>query len=406
MINLTVEEAAAVLGVKPATLYAYVSRGRLTRVRTPEGSRFDAAEVERLARSSRRALAAGGAPVGFASELTFIEGGRYYYRGVDAVALSRSAGLEEVTGWLWEAVRDDGSGPWEAPPGPLRAAGAACAALQPSTSPTDRWKLAVAAASSVDPLRHDRAPATVTAIARGLVATLVEVLPVAAQRAGGPASRSLATRLWPRLSPLPATAAQVACLDAALVLLADHEIAASTLAACTAAAVGADPYAVVLTGMSAAGGPLHAGNSLRVRPILADTARFGAPAALGDLLGRGGQLHGFGHPLYPDGDPRAAELLDRLRSTGADMDAVDALLQLAAARGTPPPNVDLALAALAHTHLMIPGASEAIFVLARTVGWIGHALEEYTRRSQFRVRATYMGPRPGEERGAIRSAAT
>jgi citrate synthase len=111
------------------------------------------------------------------------------------------------------------------------------------------------------------------------------------------------------------------------------------------------------------------------------------------VLGRGGAVHGFGHPLYPAGDPRAIEILRRLDEFPASLDAIGGLVDLAAARGMPPPNVDFALAALAQVALMIPGASEAIFVLARTAGWIAHALEEYGQRTSFRVRATYVGPR-------------
>jgi citrate synthase len=102
---------------------------------------------------------------------------------------------------------------------------------------------------------------------------------------------------------------------------------------------------------------------------------------------------GLGQPLYPGGDPRATELLARLRALPGSMAAVDAVVGLTASRGMPPPNCDFALAALAHRAGMVPGASEAIFVLARTAGWIAHAMEEYARRTSFRVRATYVGPR-------------
>src|SRR5579875_2159851 len=120
--QLTAREAAEVLGVKPSTLYAYVSRGRLTRLRTPEGSRFDAADVERLARSSRRAQVTTAAPLGFASELTLIEAGRLHYRGQDAVQLSRTRSFEQVAGWLWEAAWPEAEEPWTPPAAVLEAA--------------------------------------------------------------------------------------------------------------------------------------------------------------------------------------------------------------------------------------------------------------------------------------------
>jgi citrate synthase len=391
--RLTTAEAAARLGVKPSTLYAYVSRGLLPRVRTPTGSTFDAAEIERLAHGSSRAHGLAGP--GFVTELTLIEGGTLRYRGLDAVELSRSRSFEDVAAWLWHGEWPETQEPWLAPPALVEVAEAACAPLGPRCSPADRWRVAVAAAATADPLRHDHAPSAVAAAARGLIAALVEVLPMLARPArsaeGEPSS--LAARLWPRLTRVVPTAAQLATLDAALVLMADHEMPASTLAARTAASFGADPYAVVLTGMASSSGPLHAASSLQVRPVLARAAAHGPAVALGEVLSRGGGLHGFGHPLYPDGDPRAGELLGRLHDGPASTDAADGVVELAAARGMAPPNCDFALAALAQSTLMVPGASEAMFVLARTAGWIAHAMEEYAGRTSFRVRATYVGAR-------------
>jgi citrate synthase len=272
---------------------------------------------------------------------------------------------------------------------------AAGAALDAHCAPADRWRVAVAVAATADPLRHDHSPPAVTAVAGGLLATLVETLPVVGRAVRRPRTTraTLARRLWPRLSPLPPTAARVALLDAALVLMADHELAASTLAARTAAAFGADPYAVVLAGLASASGPYHAASSLEVRPVLAQASLHGPAVALGEVLGRGASIHGFGHPLYPEGDPRAAEVLRRLRDLPTSLDAIDGVLALAASRGMPPPNCDLALAALAEANLMIPGASEAIFILGRAAGWIAHAMEEYANRTSFRARARYVGPR-------------
>jgi citrate synthase len=394
--RLTTAEAAARLGVKPATLYAYVSRGVLSRTRTATGSSFDAAEVERLALGSRKGGEGPRDPMPFLTELTLIADGRLYYRGADAVPLSRTRSFEEVAVWLWDGAWPDPPPVWHAPGATTEAAMAACAALDPSCPPADRWRVAVAAAATADPFRHDRSPVAVQAAAGGLMASLVDLLPIVAPpvRTPRPGSGSLAARLWPRLSPLPATEAGVAALNAALVLIADHEVAASTLAARTAASFGADPYAVVLAGMASSSGPLHAASSLEVRPVLARAEAHGPAVALGEVLDRGGALHGFGQPLYPDGDPRATELLARVEEFRTSRTAVGAVVELAARRQMPPPNIDFALAALAHVALMVPGASEAVFVLGRTAGWIGHALEEYGQRTSFRVRATYVGARP------------
>jgi citrate synthase len=271
-----------------------------------------------------------------------------------------------------------------------------------------------AALAAGDELRLELHPAAATAAGRSLVAGLVDCLPRLAPRPPGPApgrSRqgreaprpgapgpaSIAARLWHGLSPLDPEPGLVGVVDAALVLLADHELAASTVAARVAASVRADPYAVASAGLAVVSGTLHGGASLGIEALLEeiDRADQAASAVVGARLRRGERLRGFGHRLYPDGDPRAGVLLARLRdAAGASprLEAVEALLEAAGRRGLPDPNVDLALAALAHVAGMTRGAAEAIFATARTAGWIAHALEEYDRDAPIRPRAIYTGP--------------
>jgi citrate synthase len=393
--RLTTAEAAARLGVKPATLYAYVSRGVLDRRREGSGSSFDAAEIDRLALRARRPAERRAQPVAFVTELTLVDGDNLRYRGLDVVGLSRERSFEEVAGWLWAGRWPDPAERW-APTQEVAAVVAATTGALPATSTlSDRCKVAAAAAATADPLRHDLEPTAVAATAKGLIAAMVGALPVV--QSGSAGASGVAGHLWARLTPRPGPWAEV--LDAALVLLADHEMAASTVAARTAAMVGADPYAVVGAGLGAASGPYHAATSVEVVRLLARAARLGPAVAFGEILGQGRRIPGFGHALYPSGDRRGAELLarlDRWRPPNAEPDAVDQVLELARSRGMPPPNIDLALGALAHRAGMVEGAGEAIFVLARTAGWIAHAIEEYQSRSWLRVRATYVGPRDDE----------
>jgi citrate synthase len=171
------------------------------------------------------------------------------------------------------------------------------------------------------------------------------------------------------------------------------------VAARVAASVRADPYAVASAGLAVVSGTLHGGASLGIEALLDEIDRPDrAASVVGARLRRGERLRGFGHRLYPDGDPRAATLLALLRDTAGGspgMAGVDSLLEAARQRGLPEPNVDLALAALTHVAGMTHGAGEAIFATARTAGWIAHALEEYDRNTPIRPRAVYTGPPPG-----------
>jgi citrate synthase len=266
-----------------------------------------------------------------------------------------------------------------------------------------------AALAAGDELRLELHPAAVTAAGRALIAGLVDCLPrLAPPRRGRAAARqgpplpgatSIATRLWAGLSPADPEVGLVGVVDAALVLLADHELAASTVAARVAASVRADPYAVASAGLATVSGTLHGGASLGIEDLLREIDRPDTAASVvGTRLRRGERLRGFGHRLYPAGDPRARVLLDRLRAAAAGsprLEAVEALLETTTGRGLPDPTVDLALAALAHVTAMTRGAGEAIFAIARTAGWIAHALEEYDRNTPIRPRAIYTGPGPG-----------
>ncbi|MDQ2726837.1 MAG: citrate synthase [Actinomycetota bacterium] len=394
--RLSSHEAAASLGVKPATLYAYVSRGLLDRDKTPAGSTFDATEVARLAASRRQRGSDGRASAGlaFATALTLIEDGRLSYRGLDAVELSRSRHFEEVAWWLWTGSWAAGER-WETNDRRAVAARIATAGVGPAVAPIDRVKMAVVAAGSADVLRWDLSRAAVIATARDLLTIAVDTLPAVGRRRRG---EGIAEKLWLRLSPLPPTPARVSLVDAALVLVADHELAPSTLCARVAAAFGADPYSVVSTGLGPASGQLHSAVANEVHRLFDDALDRGPMAAIGERLARGEPLRGLGMRLYPDGDPRGGELLRRLDGVAMDprrRAVVDAVMALAAARGLDRPNVDFGLGALAFGAEMVPGAGQAIMVIGRMAGWLAHALEEYESHTVFRARATYVGPRPG-----------
>ncbi len=393
--RLTTAEAAARLGVKPETLYAYVSRGLVDRHRTPGGvSTYAARDIEKLARAGRRTTAL--PSLVFPSALTRIADGRLTYRGADAVGAAQRHRFEEVAEWLWTGRwPDETSWPFDAVG--LDQVLAAQASLPEHSLPLDRYRIIAAVAAATDPVRHDDRPEVVVATARRLLRLLAHGLPRADGREARRAepARSMAEVLWTRLTRLPRTPARVELLDAALGLLADHELASSTLAARLAAMVRADVYEVVGAGLNVIGGMRHGGASLAIESTLHDAGRYGVARALSGRVGDGRTLDGFGHTLYPDGDPRARALLGQLPTIDAPGDrlsTVDAVLAAMTARGAAEPNVDVALAAMSFCADMAPGSGEAIFAIARTAGWIAHALEQYDQPTFMRARVDYVGP--------------
>jgi citrate synthase len=420
-------EAAQRLGIKPASLYSYVSRGVLTRRKSGDGraSLFHAGEVEGLARRGRPRRGPAASELVIETELTEITGDQLRYRGLDATVLAVERSFEEVADLLWTgSAGEPGPGPagqatpgqaavgqatagqaisgqatpgqaaWQATAQAIAAGTGAQAALPAGTLPLERLQVIVPAMAATDPLRLHLDPPAVIAAARCLISGMVDCLPLASARPG-PARGTIAERLAVRLCPEPLAPDLTTALRAALVLVADHELAASTLAARVAASVRADPYAVVATGLGALGGSLHGGASLGAEVMLASASRpADAARVVGDLLRRGERIPGFGHFVYKSGDPRAVLLLKILRQSAPRsqrLAVAEAVVAEVRGRALPEPNIEFALAALASVAGMISGAGEAVFAVARAAGWLAHALEEYARNMPIRPRGVYTG---------------
>ncbi|MET7684660.1 citrate synthase family protein [Streptomyces sp. NPDC005423] len=398
--RLSTKETAELLGVKPETVYAYVSRGQLGSRREPggRGSTFDAEQVQALARRNRRESegSSGGGDLSVRTRLTLIEKDRFSFRGVDAVELAERHSFEEVAEWLWTGRLSPGI-TFTAPAAAVTAARRAAGALPEHAGPTDRLRVAAVAAAAADPLRFDLSPDAVLGTARGLVPTLVAALPPfpRSHRDTGP----MAHRLWARLSGREADEASLHALDTALGLLVDHDLAVSTLAVRLAASARAHPYAAVSAGLGVIEGPLHGAASGLAHRLLLDVLDQGTAApVIADELRAGRRIPGLGHRLYPGEDPRARALFALLKDVPGAGPALAAARDIVAttARHTPlHANVDLALAVLTASSGMAATAGETIFAVARTAGWIAHAMEEYGERPlRIRPSGHYVGPKP------------
>jgi citrate synthase len=390
--DLTAVEVAERLSVELPTVYAYASRGSLTRRPGPDGraSRYDADEVELLAqrarpRSSRRRPGAIDVVIG--TTVSEIGDGWIRYRGHDLASLADRR-FEDVAHLLWTDAlpQPPTSGTWSDPDGGASrqavAADATRAARALPTASSNLARLAAGAAAASSSLPAETTdPASAGAV---LIDALVASLdPVSSNDPGLHAS--VAARLWARVSPLAPTAARVRVLDRTLVLLAEHELATSTLAVRVAASTGAGPAEVVLAGLGAVSGPLH-------RRLLAASPTAPVQPSGDDRP----HADGFGHVVHQRGDPRFPLLEDRVLALASRSarHVIEADLAAHAAAGTPLPNVDAALGALAFVARCAPGSTEAIFAIARTAGWLAHAFEEADERPlRFRGRTMHRSPR-------------
>jgi citrate synthase len=385
---LSTEEAARRLGVKVPTLYAYVSRGLLESHPDPSrrGSLFDLDAIEALAVRSRGGRQTATRLATVTTGVTQLDQRRGpLYRGRAATDLARTHSFEEVAELLWQS---EDAGDWRVPDiGPC-----------PLTPTLERMRWALVMCGATDPLRADLRPSAVARATRRAAAALTDV--VGPTPPGEHADASIAERLAARLtvttgSSTPAAVAAAvpsAAVDAALVLMADHELATSTMAVRIAASVRSDPYDALLAGLATLAGPLHGGASQQAYELLAVAERDGVSQALNDVLRERGRLPGFGHAVYKNGDARFDALMilaEPLLSEGR-LALLSEVMALAAAHNVPPPNCDLALAALSWGTGMPPDTGRTIFGVARLAGWAAHYMEELTERPlRFRARAVY-----------------
>ncbi|MBV9773800.1 MAG: helix-turn-helix domain-containing protein [Gemmatimonadetes bacterium] len=391
---LTAEEARRELGVAAQTLYAYVSRGLIRSEPSPDGRRtrrYHAEDVRRLkerndARRDPDAAAGGalhwGAPV-LDSALTLITDGHVHYRGEDAVELSRERTVEEVAALLWTG-NPSVPGDWfDGPPPELR--------VERGMDPLRAMQVQLARAEAGDPsawdLRPERAARTGARVLRHMVA-------VAAGGVGDAGSLAAALQAawapeWPEAEPL---------IGAALVLLADHELNVASFTARCVASAGSTLHAAVAAGIGAMHGVHHARHVERVEALFAEVGDpRRAREVLEARLQRGEGVPGFGHRLHPSGDPRATELLRRVRALDPGSLALalaDAIAGAGEALLGDRPTVEVGLVALARSLGLPAGSPLVLFALGRSLGLIAHAIEQYGSRDVLRPRARYTGPLP------------
>jgi citrate synthase len=376
---LRTDEALERLGVRSQTLYAYVSRGRVhaeADPADPRRSRYRASDIAALRfRKARGRKAADvaesaiswGEPV-LSSAITTVADGRLYYRGRDAARLAETETLEGVARLL------RGGAGW-----PLRRR--LRPAVVPAATMRERVFAALARRAATAAAARDMAALDLAVEAASLPDILADA--VVGEVGGGPIHERLA-HAW-ACGPKG-----IDLVRRALVLLADHELNASTFAARVAASTGASLAASALAGLATLSGPLHGGAVAEVSRLAEEAAGAGGEEAVAARLAHGVTAPGFGHPLYPDGDPRARALLGAFAAP-PPLEALRVAVETATGQRD---NLDFALLALAQALHLPDDAPFALFAVARSAGWVAHAMEQIAEGALIRPRARYAGPLP------------
>jgi citrate synthase len=395
---VSAQEAAELLGISQATLYSYVSRG-LIRSEMADSARrqrrYHLDDVEALlarkeyrrepGRAAQSAMSFG-MPV-LDSAITMIQDGRLFYRGCDALALAQERTVEEVAALVWLDRLDA-----EELFASQRSRVEKLRGLSPPglgmANPIEFFQIILARAGMEDLAAHATDATAIAATGSRILQLLVGA--ASGQPTGLPIARALQMD-W--VSNLPEA---VGLISAALILCADHELNVSAFTARCVASAGATPYAVVIAGLSALQGHRHGGHTARVAALLR-AGQAGVSGALAEYLKAGESLPGFGHPLYPDGDPRARLLLTMTAERRPQAPAVALAHELCHAVFDTLgllPTIDFALEVLVQALGLPDRAALALFALGRAIGWIGHASEQVATGQLIRPRARYTGHQP------------
>ncbi|WP_066816249.1 citrate synthase [Sphingomonas mali] len=360
------DEALVTLGIRQQTLYAYVSRGLIERrAETADPLRSEYRGDDILALTKRRARGrrtasiaasamAWGEPV-IPTRISTVAHGQLIFRGRRAAELADHATLEEVAALLWDQ--------------PM-------ATFPAAAGDSDAFRALAALIEGAKPILG-RAPGKLAQEAASAIATIAASFGAAGD---GPIHERLA-RGW------SLDAAGTDLVRRALVLLADHELNPSTFAARIAASTGAPMAACLMAGLSTLSGPKHGGAGAALAALAAEAKANGVDIAVARWLAAGHGLPGFGHPLYPHGDPRAAALLPLVTLDPMLVDLRDAVVDATDAL----PNIDFALLAISVAAGLPADAPFRLFATARGIGWAAHAIEQSTSGAVIRPRALYQG---------------
>lgn len=325
------------------------------------------------------------------SGITLISDGKLYYRGRDVLDLATDSSIEEVAALIWTGDSAAARQIFGAEPPVLSSRYTTVRKVVDDLAPVEAFQILLPLAAVEDLAAYDLRPAAVARTGARIL-RLMAAIAVKDEAKGGSVAETL-QRGWAPRDP-----EATALFESALILCADHELPVSSFAVRCIASAEATPYAAVIAGLSALQGVKHGGQTELVEAFLREAQTSDdVQKVMASRLKRGESVPGFGHSLYPGGDPRGAELL-RLtaaaypRSPAVALSAavVEEALDLIGER----PTVDFGLVTLARALELPSGRAMALFALGRTVGWIGHAIEQYGSDSLIRPRARYVGEQP------------
>jgi citrate synthase len=405
---MTAQEASEALDVSVNTIYAYVSRKLIRSESAGDGKRnrrYLREDVEKLVtrRQARRnpdqlthdALH-WGAPV-LESSITLIDNGKLYYRGIPIDEIVDTLTVEQVASLIWTGDIKHADNLFDHDLHPtaqkyetmllhVEVDGA-------NLVPIQTFQIVLPIAMADDVTSYDMRPDVIAVKGARILRLMTSVA------AGDIEERVLVSEMLHR-GWCPDDKKSIRVFNTAMILCADHELNVSSFTARVVASAGATPYAVVNAGLSALQGVRHGGNTESVEAFFTEVGTTkNIESVISARMRRGESVivPGFGHQLYPDGDPRAKILWDMLIDyypESPDVALAQAIIKTVFDMLGEYPTIDFVLALIGRLYKLQSGSVLGIFALGRMIGWIGHAIEQYEEGQLIRPRARYIGNQP------------
>ncbi|MGH8383190.1 citrate synthase [Pseudomonas sp.] len=373
-------EALSMLNVRAQTLYANVSRGKIRTKRDPVDTRkslYHSGDVARLCgrhRGQRRLddvvaeVTGWGHPI-MTSSISTVKNGVLLYRGINAIDLARSWSLEDVASLLWQSQKFKISEP----------AFNASERIFYSACPIEKTMQAVSSQMHLDPFTRAQPEINLKTNAIEILARVIYALFGGTPKKLEGSISQIACNFW----EIPEAENSV---REALCLLADHELNASTFATRVVISTGASFCSGIIAGLAALSGPLHGRVYTELNSLISRSNDIGTEPAIKEWTHKHNYIPGFGHPLYPEGDIRCKALLSSIPQNNRLQEIQKTVIHLTGEL----PNIDFALACLVEHYKLPSEAPIYLYIAARTVGWLAHAMEQSLEGKLIRPRARYQ----------------
>ncbi len=376
---INASKALSLLKVRPQTLYANVSRGKIRTKQSPNDGRKslyhfdDIVQLSARKRGQRKledvALQAtvNGLPI-MSTSISTIVNGTLFYRDKNAVDLSKGCHLEDIASHLWQCDK------FQLSPSNITLNDN----IFDNTNPIEKLTLEIAANLHLGPFSKDQDLAALKENAKKILGQIIHILFSGIPNRKERKISQIASEFW----SAPEAEEDIRYI---LCLLADHELNASTFANRVVISTGASLNSGILAALSALNGPLHGNMYIELNKLISRTQQIGVESAIKERLDLYQSIPGFSHPLYPQGDIRCKAILNRLPVASLLEEIKETTYRLTGEE----PNIDFALVYLVKHYNLPLNSPIYLYIAARTVGWLAHSIEQASMGKLIRPRAKY-----------------